>query len=617
MSAAWTGPLFDHLWQSTWFAAACAVLALALRHHEARLRTMLWSAAIVKFLVPSAVLAAFGDAMNVWSRADVPPGRPTAAFFADALAQPFTLARFETPEASAVSTDAVLTAAVSIWAAGALVLIARWVVRWIRLRAVVRSAEPAGSGRELDIFRRAQQRDPRFAHVSLALTNQPIGPGVAGSVWPVVLWPRGMSDRLSDDEMASVFAHELCHVRRRDNLVSAFCRAVEALFWFHPAVWILGRRLQEERERACDEGVVAATPPHVYAEALVKTCQFHLDAPLVCGAGGTPSTFSGRIARILRSGPSRPGSRWVRSGLAAALVGTLALPVAVAAVMPPELVGLGPNRFMQAPQMLVAWAPRGVSPVAHGDERFVSVSVWPSASRTPGGLQAFGGGRLAGTAVSPDELIRTAYGGPKVLPRYRVVGLPEWAYRERFDLRARAASPFVNEPSGEPRQFVTMLQHLLADEFGLTLHRERRRLPVYALVVAGASLGPRLRASSMDCWRPGEKPVPAIPVHPRLWCHSQFLRNGVTEAASMEWLANVVGARMPQPAIVVDRTGLTGPYDIGFTPPAPGSSLVPALEAQLGLTLEPSEAAIDLLVVDRIERPRAATHVRFGKGETK
>ena len=193
--------------------------------------------------------------------------------------------------------------------------------------------------------------------------------------------------------------------------------------------------------------------------------------------------------------------------------------------------------------------------------------MWPSASRTPGGLQAFGGGRLAGTSVSADELIRTSYGSAKVLPRYRVSGLPDWAFVERFDLRARAASEFLNEPSGEPRQFVTMLQHLLADQFGLSVHRERRMTPVYALVRAGASLGPGLRPSTMECWRPGEQPVPAIPVPPSRWCHSQFLRKGVTEAASMEWLANVVGARHALDRPVVDRTGLRGPYDIKYEPP--------------------------------------------------
>jgi bla regulator protein blaR1 len=615
MSAAWTGPLLDHVWQSTWVAFACTLLALGLRHREARLRSTLWCAAIVKFLVPWAALASLGHAMNVWSHADIPPARPNGAFVMDALAQPFTQERFATPAVPAVEglpPGALTAAALAVWAAGALFFIARWVVRWLRLRQVVRTATLAGSGRELEVFRRVQQRDPRFAHVALALTEQPFGPGVAGSVWPVVLWPRAISDRLSDDEMASVFEHELCHVRRRDNLLSALVRAAETVFWFHPFVWMLGRRLHDERERACDEGVVARMPPDVYAEALVKTCQFHLETPLTCAAAGTPGTFSGRIARILRSG-RQPASPWLRRSVAAVAVAALAIPVAVAAVMPPEMIGLGPSRFLQSPEMLVAWAPRATSPVARAEERFVSVSVRPSASSTPGGLQAFGGGRLAGTGVSVDDMIRTAYGGRKVLRPHEVIGLPDWTTRERFDLRARAASDFVNEPSGEPRQFATMLQHLLTDQFGVAVHRERRRLPVYVLVRAGASLGPGLRASELECWRPGEEPVPAIPVHPTRWCHSQFLRTGITEAASMEWLANVVAYRQRLDRPVLDRTGLTGPYDIAWAPPAPGAPVGPALEAQLGLTLAESVEPVDLLVVDHVERPRSTLLVRFGK----
>jgi len=611
MNPAWTGPLLDHLWQSTWFAAGCALLALALRNREARLRGMLWCAAVVKFLVPWPLLVSIGDRMNVWSAADVPPPRPAGAFFVDAFAQPFTQARFVTapPQAPAArsSFDMVITAVMAVWMAGVTLLIVRWAVRWIQLRRVVRTAALAGSGRELDIFRRVQRTDPRFAHVTLALTEQPIGPGVAGSVWPVVLWPRGISDRLTDEEMASVFAHELCHVRRRDNVVSALVRVAETLFWFHPAVWLLGRRLQDERERACDEGVVAGTSPQVYAEALVKTCQFHLDAPLTCGAGGTPATFTSRIARILRSGECRQVPPWLRRGIAVLVTGALALPVAVAAVMPPKIVGLGPNRLLQSPQLLVAWAPRGLSPVAHGDERFVTATVWPSSSGTPGGLQAFGGGRVAGTGVSPAELIRTAFGSTKALRQHEVVGLPEWAFRDRFDLRARAASDFVNEPSGEPRQFVTMLQHLLADEFDLVVHRERRTIPIYALVRFGSTLGPRLRPSALNCWRPGEGRVPAIPVHPRQWCHSQFLRKGITEAASMAWLAGVVGVRQRLDRPVLDRTGLAGAYDIEWLPPPPDLPVLPTLETQLGLTLQERTEPIDLLVVDRIDHPKERT----------
>ena len=81
----------------------------------------------------------------------------------------------------------------------------------------------------------------------------------------------------------------------------------------------------------------------------------------------------------------------------------------------------------------------------------------------------------------------------------------------------------------------------------------------------------------------------------------------------MEWLANVVGARQALDRPVVDGTGLTGPYDITYEPPPTGVLLGPALQAQLGLTLEARDQILEFLVVDHIERPRAATLVRFGK----
>ena len=100
--------------------------------------------------------------------------------------------------------------------------------------------------------------------------------------------------------------------------------------------------------------------------------------------------------------------------------------------------------------MLVAWAPRGPSAAAHGDERFVSVSVWPSTSSTPGGLQAFGGRtarghrRVARRVDSHRVRLRRRSCDPTRWP-----GCRSGPTRERFDLRARAASEFVNEPSGE------------------------------------------------------------------------------------------------------------------------------------------------------------------------
>jgi len=81
-------------------------------------------------------------------------------------------------------------------------------------------------------------------------------PGVVGWLRPILLLPADILKRLTPPQLEAVLAHELCHVRRRDNLTSAIHMLVEAIFWFHPLVWWISARLVEERERACDEDVL-------------------------------------------------------------------------------------------------------------------------------------------------------------------------------------------------------------------------------------------------------------------------------------------------------------------------------------------------------------------------
>ena len=97
-----------------------------------------------------------------------------------------------------------------------------------------------------------------------------------------------------------MLAHELCHVRRRDNLTAAIHMIVEAIFWFHPLVWWIGARLVEERERACDEEVLSlGNEPQVYAEGILNVCKLYLESPLRCVSGVTGSDLKKRIQAIL------------------------------------------------------------------------------------------------------------------------------------------------------------------------------------------------------------------------------------------------------------------------------------------------------------------------------
>ena len=81
---------------------------------------------------------------------------------------------------------------------------------------------------------------------------------------------------------------------------------------------------------------------------------------------------------------------------------------------------------------------------------------------------------------------------------YQLIALPDWADAARFDVAATASFP------ASPQQMNTMLQGLLVDRFDLTVHRDRRELPVYALVLArrDGRLGPGIRPANVDCTKP-------------------------------------------------------------------------------------------------------------------
>jgi TonB family protein len=145
------------------------------------------------------------------------------------------------------------------------------------------------------------------------------------------LWPIGLADGLSDAQLEAVLAHELSHVRRRDNLGSACHVIVETLFWFHPVVWWLGAHLLAERERACDQDVVSrGCVPATYAESLLKDSTFCLESRAACLAGVTGSGLVSRIEAIMMHRPQRLG--WPHTLLlAAAGVVVVIAPIAAGA----------------------------------------------------------------------------------------------------------------------------------------------------------------------------------------------------------------------------------------------------------------------------------------------
>lgn len=176
------------------------------------------------------------------------------------------------------------------------------------------------------------------APIPVKVSASQLEPGLVGILRPVILLPLGITDQLSPCELKVVIAHELCHWRRQDNLLAAIHMLVESLLWFFPLVWFIGKRLNAERERACDESVLAqGTDPHTYAEGILKVCRSYLQSPLSLVSGVSGADLTKRIEDIAenKSVLNLNAARKVMIGTTAAFA--LALPLAVGLVVSPVL----------------------------------------------------------------------------------------------------------------------------------------------------------------------------------------------------------------------------------------------------------------------------------------
>ena len=301
--------LLDHIWQSTLFAGAIGLLTLCFRRNGAGLRFWLWFAASLKFLVPFAVLAVLGEYLARLFPSALPRSILAIQPAAEKLSAPAQLL----PQAESISLAPLLFC---VWLLGFAVILALRLLRWLHLRAVLAQAQ------DLPLF--ASMSAPVRIKASPSLLE----PGLVGILEPAVLLPAGLMARLSEPERESILAHELSHWRRRDNVTAAIHMAVEALYWFAPPVWLIGARLIAERERACDENVLASGhDPEVYAGGILKVCKFCIQSPLACASGASGADLGDRVRMImtaeasLRLGPAK------RLLLAGAATLALGLPV--------------------------------------------------------------------------------------------------------------------------------------------------------------------------------------------------------------------------------------------------------------------------------------------------
>jgi uncharacterized protein (TIGR03435 family) len=242
--------------------------------------------------------------------------------------------------------------------------------------------------------------------------------------------------------------------------------------------------------------------------------------------------------------------------------------------------------------------------------QFEVASVRPNKSGEAGAsLGPRPGGRLIGTNQTVRNLIRNAF---NVQP-FQLIGGPDWIDSDRFDINAKSAETDLDEKGMLPYpQFMLRLQALLEDRFEMVTHWETRELPVYALVLATRGrLGPKLKEHAGDCDR-ARGGGPPVSGSPTANCGT---RTNVTPTSGkitgtgirMETFARNLSGGSGR--YIVDKTGLMGSFDLELeftpdqSPDTTGPSLFTAMQEQLGLKLDSQRAPVEVVVIEKLERP--------------
>jgi uncharacterized protein (TIGR03435 family) len=227
-----------------------------------------------------------------------------------------------------------------------------------------------------------------------------------------------------------------------------------------------------------------------------------------------------------------------------------------------------------------------ILPTALFAQQFEVAAIKPAPSQPEGHVSirmSVDNARLLYTNVSLRDILKQAY----KLQDDQITG-PPWLVANRFDIQATI-------PADVPKdQVPKMLQNLLAQRFGVTLHHETKELIRYTLTLVPN--GPKLKTAETSTGVTG---------------NNTKSRNTLSGKMTMEQLTDALASQLARP--VIDQTGLTGNFEISLqwasdnaTDPDAGPTLLTAVQEQLGLKLSAGKGPVEILVIDHAEKAPTA-----------
>ncbi len=370
----WAEAMVAALWQSTALAGAVLLISVCFKGGAPAIRYWLWMFVALRLLVMPfvtmelALLPAPLPAQEISGSISPPPSRfHTEAAHAESQAAFRSVGYGKqasdstSPPSSSLSTPPFVTpqAALSLkgflmilWCAGIAIAFARLAWACLNTRRIIARAR-FGDRRIDPLAVRAGAYFGMAAPPRVGITSEPVSPFVYGAWRPVVILPYDLVAQASDEQLMVVLAHEFAHVRRRDPLLGWVFALTHALYFFHPVLPLVKRQLLLERERACDNWVLAVSNarPSTYARVLVSVAALcsaprHAVPLLVTG-----ETFYDLNRRLngLRRGSVRRARIAPLTGLVLAIIGLICAPGIVLSQQAADTQGGAPTGSHEVP----------------------------------------------------------------------------------------------------------------------------------------------------------------------------------------------------------------------------------------------------------------------------
>jgi beta-lactamase regulating signal transducer with metallopeptidase domain len=309
-----------------------------------------WIALAVVVAIPAAhaFLPDYSEPFRTEMRQPITPGKQVLALHSNSVTTPVATPVFRTENPESSSGFGIPGVLVLIWLLISAVQFVRLILAFRNTSDLKRSAmEPSA-----ELKRKWHERLEAYAlrrPVALGLSAEIATPLVTGYTRPTVLLPVRVLDRLNSDELDQILSHELAHVRRYDDWAIALQRCVEAVLVLHPLVRLITKRIELEREIACDDWVLSTQRAQAYASCLTKLAELRVAAQsnrLATAAVEHESQLSRRIEMLLDN------TRAITTHASLRSLGSLAMLLLILALM-----GLRLPRLMAYPVALQEPAP--------------------------------------------------------------------------------------------------------------------------------------------------------------------------------------------------------------------------------------------------------------------